>query len=192
MANFKLGLFVLFSAGLAVSASARSPVYRCTVNGQTVLTDKPCDGTATVPASGVAAASPSGPVSGQISGVQSIVGDWRGQTQFQGAQNAVLIEEVHSVVPLVLTFSADGKVSGVSADNGCAFLGLWAPGLTPRLFNLDITLKGCRFPGLNRRYAGTLLATFTDNSAQLSLSAYTVPIPGLPVRRYDVGATLRR
>jgi hypothetical protein len=95
-------------------------------------------------------------------------------------------------VPLVLTFSADGKVSGSSADNGCSLLGLWAPGLTPRLFNLDITLKGCRFAGLNRRYAGTLMATFANNSAQFSLFTYAPPIPGQPVRRYDVRATLRR
>jgi hypothetical protein len=192
MAGIKLVFLVLIFAALAMPVSARSPIYRCTVNGQTVLTDKPCDSPATVPASGVAGPSPSGPVTGQISGAQTIVGDWSGQTQFQGAQNAQVIDEAHSVVPLVLTFSADGKVSAVSPENGCAFLGLWAPGLTPRLFNLDITLKGCRFPGLNRRYAGTLLATFTDNSAQLSLSAYAVPIPGQPVRRYDVGATLRR
>lgn len=192
MANFKLGLFVLVSAGLALSASARSPIYRCTENGQTVLTDKPCESATTVPASGLAAASPSGPVNGQISGAASVVGDWRGQTQFQGAQNTQVIEEAHSVVPLVLTFSADGKVSGVSAENGCALLGLWAPGSTPRLFALDITLKGCRYSGLNRRYGGNLIATFTENSAQLSLSAYAVSIPGQPIVRYDVGATLRR
>jgi hypothetical protein len=192
MANFSLGLLVLISTGLGVSASARTPIYRCTENGQMVLTDKPCEGATTVPSSGVAAPSPSGPVSGPISGVESIVGDWRGQTQFQGAENTQVIEAAHSVVPLVLTFSADGKVSGVSAENGCAFLGLWAPGVTPRLFPLDITLKGCRFPGLNRRYAGNLIATFTDNSAQFSLSAYALPIPGQPIRRYDVGATLRR
>jgi hypothetical protein len=192
MAKFKLGFLVVFSAGLAVSASARTPIYRCTVNGQTVLTDKPCESATTVPASGVAGPSLSGPLSGQISGAQSIVGDWRGQTQFQGAQNAQVIEEAHSVVPVVLTFSADGKVSGVSAENGCALLGLWAPGSTPRLFALDITLKGCRFAGLNRRYTGSLIATFTDNSAQFSLLAYALPIPGQPIRRYDVGATLRR
>jgi hypothetical protein len=192
MAKFKLAFLVLVAAGLAASASARSPIYRCTINGQTVLTDKPCDGATTVPASGVAAASPSGPMGGQVSGAQSIVGDWRGQTQFQGAQNAQVVEEAHSVVPLVLTFSADGKVSGVSADNGCTLLGLWAPGVTPRLFNLDITLKACRYSELNRRYAGTLIATFADNSAQFSLSAYALPIPGQPVKRYDVGATLRR
>jgi Domain of unknown function (DUF4124) len=188
----KFGLLALSLAALSASASAGSPIYRCTVNGQTVLTDKPCDGAATVPASGVAAPSPSEAVTGQASGAPTIVGDWRGQTQFQGAQNAVVIEEAHSVVPLVLTFSADGKVSGVSTENGCALLGLWAPGVTPRLFNLDITLKGCRYSGLNRRYAGTLAWSFTDNSAQLSLMAVEVVIPGQTTRRYDVGATLRR
>jgi hypothetical protein len=193
MTKSELGLLVLVSMVLAVSASARSPIYRCTENGQTVLTDKPCESAAPVPASGVvAASSPSGPVNGQISGAQTIVGDWHGQMQFQGAQNTQVIDEAHSVVPLVLTFSTDGKVSGVSAENGCALLGLWAPGSTPRLFALDITLKGCRYSGLNRRYAGNLIATFTDNSAQLSLSAYTLPIRGQPIRRYDVGATLRR
>jgi len=185
-------LLVLISAGLAVSASARSPVYRCTVNGQTVLTDKPCDGATTVPATEVGAPAASGPASGQVSGAQTIVGNWSGQAQFQGAQNAQVIEEAHSVVPLVLTFSADGKVSGASPDNGCALLGLWAPGSTPRLFMLDITLKGCHFSGFNRRYTGSLIATFADNSAQFSLMAYALPIPGQPVRRYDVGATLRR
>jgi hypothetical protein len=192
MTKSKLWLIVPITAALAASASAGSPIYRCTVNGQTVLTDKPCDSAPTTPASGVTAPVANGPVSGQMSGAPTIVGDWRGQTQFQGAQNAQVIEEAHSVVPLVLTFSADGKVSGSSADNGCSLLGLWAPGVTPRLFNLDITLKGCRFAGLNRRYAGTLMATFADNSAQFSLFTYAPPIPGQPIRRYDVGATLRR
>lgn len=144
MTKYKFGLVAMISAGLAMSASARSPVYRCTVSGQTVLTDKPCDGATTVAAPGAVAPSPSGPVSGQIFGGQSIVGDWHGQTQFQGAQNAQVIEEAHSVVPLVLTFSADGKVSAVSPENGCALLGLWAPGSTPRLFALDITLHRYR------------------------------------------------
>ena len=192
MKKSKLAFLVLISAAPAASASARTPIYRCTVNGQTVLTDKPCDEPVTALASGVAVPPAPGPVSGQISDAQSIVGDWRGQTQFQGAENTQVMEAAHSVVPLVLTFSTDGKVSGSSADNGCSLLGLWAPGATPRLFNLDITLKGCRFAGLNRRYAGTLMATFADNSVQFSLAAYALPIPGQPTRRYDVGATLRR
>jgi hypothetical protein len=116
VAKSNLGLFVVITAMLAASASPHSPIYRCTVNGQTVLTDKPCDGPTTVPTSGVTGLTPSGPVSGQLSGAQTIVGAWSGQTQFQGAENAQVIEAAHSVVPLVLTFSADGKVSGSSAD----------------------------------------------------------------------------
>ena len=122
----------------------------------------------------------------------SVAGDWREQTQFQAAQNSVEIEEAHTVVPLVLMFSADGKVSAASADNGCTLLGLWAPGLTARLFTLDVTLKGCHYAGLNRRYSGQLTATFPENSAQLYLQAYIVPTPGQPMMRYDVEATLKR
>src|ERR1700743_1327013 len=124
MSRFRLALLALMAGGVAVSASARSPIYRCTVGGQTVLTDKPCDGSATVLASGVAAPAASGTASGQVSGAQTIVGAWTGQTQFQGAENAQVMEAAHSVVPLVLTFSADGRVSGSSAENGCSLLGL--------------------------------------------------------------------
>jgi hypothetical protein len=152
MAKFKLESLVLISAFLAASASARSPDYRCAVNGQTILTDKPCDSAVTVPTTGAVATAASGAVSSQPSGAQTIVGNWSGQTQFQGAQNAQVIEEAHSVVPLVLAFSADGKVTGASAENGCLLLGLWAPGSTPRLFNLDITLKGC--PEISSNFMG--------------------------------------
>jgi hypothetical protein len=183
---------MMLAAAFALSASAKSPIYRCIQDGQTVLTDKPCEGSTTAPSSGTAAAAPSGAIGNQVSAPESVVGDWRGQTQFQGAQNGVEIEEAHSVVPLVLTFSADGKVSGVSADNGCTLLGLWAPGVTPRLFTLDITLSDCRYAGLNRRYSGTVTTAQIDQSARLELMVYTVPIPGSPIRRYDVGATLRR
>jgi hypothetical protein len=128
----------------------------------------------------------------QASTAASVVGDWRGQTQFQGEQNGIEIEEAHTVVPLVLTLSKDGKVSGASAENGCTLLGLWAPGLIPRRFTLDVTLKGCHYAGLNRRYSGELTATLLENALQLFVQAYTVPIPGQPLKRYDVAATLRR
>jgi hypothetical protein len=191
-ARFKWLLTLFIVASLPAFASNHSPVYRCTVNGQTVLTDKPCDSPATTAVPGAVAAAANNSPNNPISGAQTIVGDWSGQTQFQGAQNGQIMDEAHSVVPLVLTFSADGKVSSSSADNGCALLGLWAPGATPRLFMLDITLKGCRYSGLNRRYSGTLIATFSDDSAQFSLMTYAPPIPGQPIRKYDLGATLRR
>jgi len=170
---------------LASYGSAKSPIYRCIKDGQTVLTDKPCEETGGAPSTEVAGAA-SSPVS------ESVVGEWRGQTQFQGAEKGQELQEAHSVVLLGLTFSADGKVSGKSADNGCALLGVWSPGVTPRLFVLDITLRDCHYPGLNRRYSGTVTTAHIDQSAQLSLLAHTPPIPGMPVRRYDVEATLRR
>jgi hypothetical protein len=174
---------LLVMVAFTAPASAKTSIYRCIKDGQTVLTDKPCD--APAEASTDAAV-------GQTSAPESIVGQWRGQTQFQGAEDGRELQEVHSVVPLVLTFSADGKVWGVSANNGCTLLGLWAPSVTPRLFTLDITLSDCRYAGLNRRYTGTVTTAHTDGSAVFALQADTMPVPGLPRRRYDVAATLRR
>jgi hypothetical protein len=179
-------------AAVALPASAKSPIYRCVKDGQTVLTDNPCEDTVQAPPSGANVAPASDVVGKPVSASTSIVGEWHGQTQFQATEGGQVIEDAHSVVSLGLTFSADGKVSGMSPENGCTFLGLWSPGVTPRLFPLDVTLKGCRFAGLNRRYSGNLVATFAENSAQLSLLAITVPSLGQPMRRYDVGATLRR
>ena len=184
VSNWKLGFSIVLLVVLASGASAKTPIYRCTQDGQTVLTDKPCD---TAPA-----ASSSEPDGNQTSAPESIVGQWRGQTQFQGAEEGRDLQEVHSVVPLVLTFSADGKVSGVSADNGCQLLGIWSPAVTPRLFTLDVTLSDCRYAGLNRRYSGTLTLGHADGSALLGLQADTMPVLGSPRRRYDVAATLRR
>jgi hypothetical protein len=185
MKRYSRSLFpIIVMAAFGLPALAKSPIYRCLKDGQTVLTDVPC-ATTTTATSPAAAGNPA-------SAPESIVGQWRGQTQFQGAQNGQLIEEAHSVVPLTLTFSADGKVSGRSADNGCELLGLWAPGVTPRLFLLDVTLESCRYEGLNRRYTGSVIATFPKNFAQLTLQAFTLPILGQPTRRYDVETTLRR
>jgi hypothetical protein len=64
----------------------------------------------------------------QVSESASIVGEWRGQTQFQAAEKGHLVEAAHSVVAVVLTFIADGKVSGMSPDTGCTLLGCESPG----------------------------------------------------------------
>jgi hypothetical protein len=179
-------LLIIAWTGFASPALAGRPVYRCTQNGQTILGDTPCQDTA-------AAASGAGSQSSTIIvGSPSMVGAWRGQAQFQGAERGQMLEEAHSVVPLALTFSEDGKVSGKSTENGCQLLGLWTAGVTPRLFILDITLTGCRYAGLSRRYSGTVTIQPADESAQFLLAADTVPTPGQTTRRYDVEATLRR
>jgi hypothetical protein len=180
----ELGLLFIFAIGLTSPAFAATTVYHCLVNGQTVLTDRPCDSPA------AAVVSPDG--SKSITATPTVVGAWRGQGQFQGTENGQLIADAHTVVPVVMSFTADGKVTGSSPENGCEPLGLWYAGVTPRLFTLDITLKNCRYSGFNRRYSGSFLATFPTNSGELALQAYTMPIPAQPTRRYDVGATLRR
>jgi hypothetical protein len=185
VSQWKLTFLVIIVAAFALPAEAKSPIFHCVKDGQTVLTDKPCGETGAASSTAGGGAAPT-PLS------ESVVGEWRGQTRFQGAEAGQELQEAHSVVLLGLKFSADGKVSGKSVDNGCEFPGVWASGVTPRLFTLDITLKNCRYAGLNRRYTGSLVATFPENSAQLSLQAYSVPIPGMPVRQYDIGATLRR
>jgi hypothetical protein len=136
---------LIFALASSSPLFAATTVYHCTVNGQTVLTDKPCNS----PAATVVSADGSK----SISATPTVVGEWRGQTQFQGTENGQLIEEAHTVVPLVVTFTVDGKVSGTSPENGCTLLGLWAPGVSPRIFPLDVTLKGCRYAGFNRRSA---------------------------------------
>lgn len=176
---------------IALPVLATTPIFRCQKDGQTILTDRPCD----APPSGGAAVSttsPNGEVTKSITALLTVVGDWHGQTQFQAAMNGVHVAEAQSVVPMVLTFSADGKVTGSSPENGCKVLGVWSPGSTPRLFALDVSFNSCTYPKFNQRYSGNLIATFPERMAQLSLVATALFLPGQPVWRFDVGATLRR
>jgi len=172
-------------------ALAATLIFRCVKEGQTVLTDKPCDGSSasTSPAPSAATPQPGGP---DVSAPMSIVGDWSGQVQYQGMQNGVQIPEAHSVVSSMVSLTADGKVTGTSADNGCKLLGVWSPDVIPQRVNLDVTLSGCRFEGLNRRYSGSLTASSRDASEQLALLANELLVPGKPFRQFDVRATLRR
>jgi len=176
---------------MAAPVMAATPIFKCTKDGKTVYTDRACDSTG-APAADPAVTGPGAAGGTTISAAPTVIGDWRGQTQFQAGVNGVRVAEAHSVAPLVLTFSADGKVTGSSPDNGCQVLGVWSPGVTPRLFNLDVSLNSCQYGKFNQRYSGTLIATFPERMAQLSLIANVVPILGQPFWRFDVGGTLRR
>jgi hypothetical protein len=191
LSNRHLVALVVAMMGFALSASAAKPVYRCKQDGQTILTDRPCD---RPPTEEAAESSASSSTAGgtTASALPTVVGDWRGETQFQASTNGARVAEAQSVAPLVLTLSPDGKVVGSSPDNACNVLGIWSPGSTPRLFMLDVSLNNCRYAKFNQRYSGTLIATFPERMAQLSLIANTLPIPGQPLWRFDLGATLRR
>jgi hypothetical protein len=155
--------FLLGAMLVALPASAITPV-------QTILTDRPCD--APLPGDLVSTTSPNGEVTKSISALPAVVGDWQGQTQFQAGMNGVRVAEAQSVVPLVLTFSADGKVTGSSPDNGCKVLGVWSPGTTPRLFMLDVSLNSCGYSKFNQWYSGSLIATSGKNGSVVAGREY--------------------
>jgi Domain of unknown function (DUF4124) len=169
------------AAATALSpAFADKTVYRCTQNGQTVFTDKTCD-----------AKQASSPTPRPAAAVL-LTGDWQGQTQFQGRERGELLADAHSVVPLNLKFSADGKVSGASPESGCNFLGIWSQGDPARIVWLDVTLSGCRYAGLNRRYSGSFMLAKPESSGQLSLQSSEQPQGAQGARQFDVKATLHR
>ncbi len=87
-----VGLLVIGGIAGGVPAFATSPAYRCIRDGQTVLTDRPCDGSASPSSS-------SGVGEKIVVAAPTVVGEWRGQTQYQGAENGQLIGEAHTVVP---------------------------------------------------------------------------------------------
>ena len=162
------------------AAYAAKTLYRCEKDGQVTLTDQPCEKSA-------AADSITGTTIPSLSN-PSTVGNWSGQLQYSGTQAGEMITEAHTVVPLKLDFTPDGKVSGASLDNGCNWVGVWSQGGKglERLITLDVALTGCHFPGPGRRYSGTFMLSIPDSAGQVSLLAYTPTIPGQKMRGYSL------
>jgi hypothetical protein len=182
-------------------AKADQQVYRCTVNGKTIYTDKPCDAPMLPGVEG-----PSDSTSGNATGqagkpAKSIeldystpYGIWRGQAQYQASSKGQLLREAHAVIPLVIQVEKQGRVRGASPENGCKLLGVAAPYYSPNVLTLDVTLSGCRYPALNRRYSGTLALYQSSNSVQLSLQSFNIGLAavGKGAAHFDIKATMRR
>jgi hypothetical protein len=155
---------ILTATSLPGSTEAGTTVYKCVVNGQTTLTDKPCSGenpdvwrsqtSTTVVAS---------------SKDPSPVGRWSGQIQYSEVSNGQAIQAAHSVALMNAEFTADGKVTGLSSENGCQMLGVWSSG-GQTLAWVDLTLDQCRISELNRRYHGSFILARPDSSGQLQKS----------------------
>lgn len=173
---------------------AGATVYRCTEGGRTVFSDSLCPGAAGA-STGVVSNLPSNTERPALvvggGDYSTLNGDWRGQTQYQASANGQRVEAAHSVVPLVLSISADGKVTGISSSNGCKYLGVASPGVMPAMLNLDVSLSGCSFAGMNRRFSGSLVLNKSAHAAHLSLQAYSSLLVA-PVALFDIKATLRR
>jgi hypothetical protein len=93
-------------------------------------------------------------------------------------------------VLLPLTFTADGKASGASQENGCRWLGVWSQG--GRIIFIDISVTGRHYAGLNRRFTGAFLLGVPDSSGEVSLQVSTLPLPGQGARGYEHQGRLRR
>jgi hypothetical protein len=70
------------------------------------------------------------------------------------------------------------------------WLGVWSAG--GRIVSIDMSLTGCAYGGLNRRFTGTFLLGVPDSSGEMQLQAFAMPFPGQGARGYDIKGTLRR
>ena len=185
-------MIVVKTIGLAVllffsTFCAGQEIYRCTVDGKTTLSDRPC-------ASGARAKelnhtqSKESTTSISTADYGTLYGEWRGQTQFQATAKGQRIGEAHNVASMVLKVDKDGKVTGGSAESGCRALGISAPSVAPTVLSLDISFSGCRYVGYNRRFSGTLALYPKNRHAQLRLMSIA-PLQG---QQFDVKATMRR
>jgi hypothetical protein len=174
---------------LVPRAFSGTPVYKCVKDGQVTLTDKPCEGATTTEPGAPAAA----PIHVPSSKNPSPVGTWSGQIQYQENQNGQTVAAAHSVALLKAEFTADGKVSGASDGNGCQLLGVWSDG-GQTLVWIDITLSGCSYAELNRRYHGSFILARPDSSGQLAAESLGIPVVFSKDvgRMFDIKGTLRR
>jgi len=123
-------------------------------------------------------------------GYSSPYGEWRGQTQYQAFIRTTSDPAGHIVTNLTINIDQQGKVVGTSTENSCRMLGLAAPGITPTIVTLKITLTGCTYSGYNRTYIGHLSVFSKENYAKFSLQA--IDISSGKAGTYNIEATMRR
>jgi hypothetical protein len=176
--------------GLLITATNSLAQYRCTENGKTIFTDKPCAITAeaiqTLPGQ-----QPKKFIGDSAnSAYASPTGAWRGQVQYQATLGTTVDSEAHAVIPITIEIDPQGKVTGFSPENNCKIKGIAAPGMMPNIVKLDVTLSDCRYAGFNRRMTGNLSVYQAEKHAQFSLAGYEMH--KRPAGTYEIKGTLRR
>jgi hypothetical protein len=121
----------------------------------------------------------------------SPVGKWSGQFQYAEIFNGQTVQSVHSVALMSAEFSADGKITGSSHENGCQMLGVWSAG-GQTLIWVDLTFDHCAADALNRRYHGSFILARPDSSGQLQLQSLGAPFSKDAGKAFDIKGTLRR
>lgn len=184
---------LLIAAAIAATASTSvaQSIYRCEQNGSVTFTDYPCD-LPMIQEVGPGASNPAPPTQQTVvgGGYENPYGPWRGQAQYQVTNSRHSQQSTHSVVPLMILVSDDGKVQGTSSENGCRLLGIATPGTSPRILNVDVTLSDCIAKDLNQRFRGSLVLNPADRSARLKLLAQRIGV-GTALTA-DIKASLRR
>ena len=165
--------------------------YRCLEAGKTVFTDRPCPSDSPSPVQANQGNQPKTIGDAANSAYGSPSGSWRGQVQFQGTASGGVVQGAMAVVPLTIDIDPQGKVKGSSPENGCNLKGIAGPGITPLALSLDVTFTECRYPGLNRRFSGSIFVNQAQKYAQLSLNGSQVVVFG-SITFFDVKGTLRR
>ncbi len=173
------------SAVLFIVSTSAVAQYRCNDNGKVIFTDRPCVIEA-------AQSSASGNVkvigdSGNLA-YSTSNGSWRGQVQFMAKSGTAVIDEAHAVVPFVIEIDPQGKVSGTG--NGCSIKGIAAPSPMDTITTLDVTLRGCGYPGFNRQMSGRIALYRAQKYVDFSLQSYDMQ--RRPVGYYEIKGTLRR
>ncbi|NOT66067.1 MAG: hypothetical protein HOP06_08600 [Methylotenera sp.] len=124
-------------------------------------------------------------------GYASPYGEWRGQTQYQAFIGTTSDPAAHIVTNLTIKIDPQGKVNGISSENGCHLLGIATPSMTTTSVMLDITLTGCSYLGLNRTYKGLLSLYSKEKYASFSLQAFQIGY-GKVGGTYNITSTMRR
>jgi hypothetical protein len=88
-------------------------------------------------------------------------------------------------------FTADGKITGSSAENMCKMLGVWSGG-GQTLSWIDLTFSDCNFPDLNRRYHGSFILARPDSSGNLQVQSIGSQFSKDAAKFFDIKGTFRR
>ena len=185
--SWTTALFLAASSMIIASAQAGTTVYKCVKDGQTTLTDKPCPSEKLADSSATQSATTVVPSTKD----PSPVGKWSGQLQYQQASNGQTVQAAHSVALMSAEFTADGKVTGLSRENGCQLLGVWSEG-GQTLTWVDLTFTHCSYEDLNRRYHGSFILARPDSSGLLQVQSIGAPFSKDMAKYFDVKGTLHR
>lgn len=190
LARCLLSGVALMSIAMIAPAEAQT-IYRCDQDGRTTYTDSPC-ARPSIRHEKSSAPSPTATAKQTVvgGGYENPYGPWRGEAQYQIRNVGLRSDGTHSVVPLILEISEEGKVTGASPENGCQMLGIASPGYTPKILNLDTTLSNCAAKEMNRRYGGSLSINSQDRTARLRLHTQQIGI-GISVFG-EINAVMRR